>query len=211
MTSTTAFATSTVTELVNTLSGPAGDLVNKVTGNSRDLWLGALGINLAAPTWDVVILFFLVISVLIYSFTLGRDRIVAILISTYLSLAVTTNLPYLDRMTGWLDKTGTFSYQASIFLIVFALLFFALSRSSILQGLISVSGKWWQVILFSVLQVGLLISIILSFLPPSVIETLSDFTKIVFVIDLGRFCWIVLPILALTLIRGGITPIDFFP
>jgi len=145
----------------------------------------------------LIILLFFVISVLIYSFTLGRDRIVAILISTYLALAVTTNLPFMVELTELINRGGTFTFKISSFLIVFILLFFLLSRGSLIRGLSNFSGHWWQTILFSLLQVGLLTTIILSFLPDSTLVYFSDFTRIIFLSDLGRFCWIVLPILAL--------------
>jgi hypothetical protein len=161
-----------------------------------------LGIDWSTPTWDIVILLFVVISVLIYSFTLGRDRIVALLISTYLSLAVATNLPYMDKITEIINRFGFLTFQVSAFIIVFGVLFIFLSRSSLLQGLSSLTGGWWQIILFSLLQVGLLVSIILSFLPQTAVANLSDFTRIIFISDLGRFCWIVLPIVALVFIHG---------
>ena len=149
-----------------------------------------------------MILLFFVISVLIYSFTLGRDRIVAILISTYLSLAVATNLPYADKLNELISRTGGFAFQTAAFLAAFILLFVFLSSSSLIQSLSNLGGSFWQVILFSLLQVGLLTSVILSFLPPAALDQLSFFTKIVFLSELGRFCWVVLPILALVFVRG---------
>ena len=203
-----ANATTTLMDLVNGFSGPPTNLAGQVSGVSdqaatagKDLWFGFLGINWSDPTWDVIILLFFLVTVLVYSFTLGRDRIVAILISTYLALAVATNFPFINQLEDAINKGGIFGLQAPAFLIIFALLFFFLSRSQLIQGLTSLSGSWWQIILFSLLQVGLLVSIILSFLPESTMQYLSVFPKAVFLSDLGRFCWIVLPIIALIFIN----------
>ncbi|MFA5021533.1 MAG: hypothetical protein WC508_00415 [Patescibacteria group bacterium] len=203
------FATATALNVINVFSNQVADTANQAAFSGKDLWFSFLGINWVTPTWDLIILLFLIISVLIYSFTLGRDRIVAILISTYLALAVTTNLPFMDKLAAWLNQTHIFGYQISAFLIVFAVLFLMLSRSTLTQMISNLSGSWWQVIILSLLQVGLLISIILSFLPPSVSNSLSDFTKIIFTSELGKFCWIVLPILALVFFQRRANRFDF--
>lgn len=195
-------ATTSLMDFANAVGRQANDTAGQAAASSQDIWFSFLGIDWSTPTWDVVILLFIIISVLVYSFTLGRDRIVALLISTYLALAVVTNLPYMDRISEIINQTSLGSLQLPAFIIVFILLFIFLSRSSLLQGMSSLAGGWWQVILFSLLQVGLLVSIILSFLPENLFNRLSPFTQIVFTGDLGRFCWIVLPILALIFIRG---------
>jgi hypothetical protein len=202
-------ASTTLMDLANTLSNQAAPIANQAAAGGKDIWFSFLGIDWSTPTWDVIILLFFIFSVLVYSFTLGRDRIVSILISTYLALAVTTNLPYMNELTAAINKLGAFSFQVSAFLIVFALLFFFLSRSALVQGFSSLSGGWWQVIIFSLLQVGLLASIILSFLPDIATQHLSFFTKTVFLSDLGKFCWITLPILALVFFKGRGSRFDF--
>ncbi|MFA6410896.1 MAG: hypothetical protein WCW26_04985 [Candidatus Buchananbacteria bacterium] len=191
------FATTTGLNLINSFTGQFANTANQAAASSQDLWLSFFGINWTTPTWDLIILLFLIVSVLIYSFTLGRDRIVAVLVSTYLALAVTTNLPFMNKASAWLSQNQVFGYQIPVFLLVFAILFFMLSRSALTQGISNLSGSWWQVVVLSLLQVGLLISIILSFLPQTVANSFSEFTKIIFISDWGKFCWIILPILAL--------------
>ena len=157
----TTNASSTLMDWANAISVPAQDAAVKAAGNTKDIWFTFLGIDWSTPTWDLVILLFFIISVLIYSFTLGRDRIVAIMISTYISLAVTTNLPFMAELTEMINSFGRLTFQISSFLIVFILLFFMLSRGSVIQGFSNISGSWWQVIIFALLQVGLMASIIM--------------------------------------------------
>ncbi len=190
-------ATTTLLDLADIFQEQVTPVADQATESGKDLWFSFLGIDWSNPTWDVIILLFFIISVLIYSFTLGRDRIVAILISTYLAWAVALNFPYVDELTELIKNTGIGLWQVSSFLLVFIFLFFFLSRSRMLQSLSSFGGSWWQVIIFSLLQVGLMMSIILSLLAPEALTHLSPFTKIVFLDDLGRFCWTVLPILSL--------------
>jgi len=200
------FATSATTTLMDwagAMSVPAQEATAKAASSGQDLWFSFLGIDWSTPTWDLVILLFFILSVLIYSFTLGRDRIVAIMISTYISLAVTTNLPFMQDLTEMINSFGRLTFQISSFLIVFVLLFFMLSRGKVIQGFSNLSGTWWQIMVFALLQVGLMASIIMSFLPEVALEHFSNYTKTIFVSDIGKFVWLVLPILALAFFKSG--------
>ena len=116
----TTTATTTLQQLINVIGQKAGDKLagasTEMQSGGSDLFSSFLGIDWSAPTWDIIILIFFALSVLVYSFTLGRDRIVAILIATYLALAVTTNLPFLDAATEYINSFGVVAYRFSAFL-----------------------------------------------------------------------------------------------
>jgi len=94
--------------------------------------------------------------------------------------------------------------KISLFLGVFILLFFLLSRSALVQTIATseAKGNFFSVLLFSILHVGLLISITLSFLPESAAGSLSPFTQSIFTSEMGRFIWIVAPIVMMILFKG---------
>lgn len=164
------------------------------------------GFNFTTPSWDLFILIFFIVAVFIYGFSLGRNRIVVILIAIYMALAVVNTAPFIDK---WVNKAMTingvgqvFAYKLGLFLITFALLFFLFSRSRLL---FSVSADqrhsgWWQIPIFSILHIGLLLSIALSFLPPESLLQLAPFTREVFGSDVGRFIWITAPIAAIIIL-----------
>lgn len=156
-------------------------------------------VDWSKPTWDLFIVLFFVIAAFLYGMSLGRDRIMVIMVSIYMALAVVKSAP-----AEIVIKDG-FVIQMSTFIGLFVLLFFLLSRSALLRTIASVDsgGSWWQVFVFSVLHVGLLISITLSFLPQSAADKLSPLTRQVFVQEPAAFAWIVAPILVMILIRGG--------
>ena len=199
-------STSTVIDFVDLLQdnapAVAAPVQAEVSQNSRDLWQGFNSIDWTTPSWDIIILLFFAATIVVYGFTLGRDRIVAVLVSTYLALAVADNFPYVAQLSDAINRSGFTGFKASSFLVIFVLLFILLSRSRLLQSVSSFGGSWWQVILFSLLQVGLLVSIIFSYLPSQTLAHFSPFTQVVFLSDLGRFCWIVLPIAALVFFGG---------
>jgi hypothetical protein len=162
-------------------------------------------INWASPTWDLFIILFFLIAGFLYGLSLGRDRIIVILVSIYMALAVVTTAPYIGNVATEIGLSQLFVLRISAFLAVFIVLFFLLARSALLKTIASSDsdGAWWQVLLFSFLHVGLLIAITLSFLPPEASLNLAPLTRRLFVTDTARFIWILLPIVAMILIKGG--------
>lgn len=166
------------------------------------------GVTLSNPTWDLFIILFFVIAVFIYGISLGRDRNIIILIGIYMALAVVGSAPFqiLEEKFG-ASPIGQFVVLKTVlFLGTFIILFFLLSRSSLLKSMgFQMSGPWWHAFLFSVLHVGLLVSVTLSFLPGKAIERLAPITKLVFTSDFGRFAWIIAPILAMIVLPESLT------
>ena len=88
---------------------------------------------------------------------------------------------------------------------IFILLFFFLSHSALMRtlGHGATQGRLWQVMIFSFLHVGLLISVTLSFFPSDLAGVLSPFTRALFLSDIARAVWVLLPVLAMALLGGG--------
>lgn len=159
-------------------------------------------LDLATPTWDVFLLLFFLIGALLYGLTLGRDRIVVIMVSIYMGLAVVTNAPYIRDISASVS-VNNFAMRIGTFLGVFVLLFFFLSKNALIRSLdTGGGGRLFQTVMFSVLHVGLLLSVGLSFLPESALGVFSDQTKLVFVSDPAKFVWLVAPIAAMMIFSG---------
>ena len=172
-------------------------LVMLMPGGIQDL---LTKINWAQPSWDLFIFLFFFIVAFLYGFSLGRDRILVILVSIYIALAVVPSFPYLDRL--YLDvSVQGFAFRVTSFYIVFIALFFLLSRSALLNLLgaqsTGIGDNIFEVVIFSLLHVGLLVSITLSFLPKIALTALSPATREVFTGDMGKFLWLVAPVVAM--------------
>lgn len=154
-------------------------------------------LNWAQPSWDIFILLFFVVGALLYGLSLGRDRVIAILVSIYVALAVVTNAPTLTTVQFSLNVSENAVMRITIFLGIFVVLFFLLARSGLLNtlGRSNTPGSWWQTIVFSVFQVGLLMSVTLNFLPKEMTAGLTEQTKLIFMSDHGRTAWLILPVL----------------
>ncbi len=155
----------------------------------------------ANPSWDVFIFLFFIVSSLLYGISLGRDRIIIIMVSMYMSLALIKVMPdfVLNIMVN-----GQYAYQIGTFVTLFVVLFFLLSRSALSRtlGLNARDGAWYQTLIFSILHVGLLLSITLSFLPPEMLEKFAPVTRELFTQKWSQFFWIAAPIVAMILLGG---------
>ena len=161
-------------------------------------------VNWISPPWDLFIVLFFIVTVFLYGMSLGRDRIIVILVAIYMALAVVSNAPFLGRLQADININQYFAFKVTTFLGVFILLFFLMSRSALLKTFANLaSGSWWQVMLFSAFHVGLLVSITLSFLPPDAVNHLAPLTRQVFASETGKFVWIVMPIVGMVMLRGG--------
>lgn len=161
-------------------------------------------LNWQNPSWDLFIILFFIVASLLYGVSLGRSRIIVILVSMYMTLAVINAAPFLkDAPETEIGIENIFVFKIASFFVVCLGLFFFLSRSALIHTIASseAPGSWWQVILFSFLHVGLLISIILSFLPLEALSQLTAVTREIFATETARFLWIAAPLLAMILVR----------
>lgn len=155
-------------------------------------------LNLANPTWDLFLVGFFVVGALLYGLSLGKDRIIAIMVSIYMALAVVATLP--DFVLN-IKVNDSYTVQITAFISVFIILFFLLSRQAVLNALAPTGeGKWWQTLVFSVLHVGLLVSVTLSFMPETVLGKFSPLTQYLFTNEWTKFGWIAAPIVAMILV-----------
>lgn len=159
-------------------------------------------INWLTPSWDLFIILFFVIASLMYGLSLGRDRLLVILVSIYISLAVVKYVPFITDFNASININDAFALRVSVFLGIFILLFFLLSQSALMRtlGVNSEHGPMWQVMLFSILHVGLLISVTLSFFPSEASEALSPLTRNLFVGDVAKAIWVLLPVFAMAVV-----------
>ena len=155
------------------------------------------GVDWSNPSWDIFIFLLFFVIAFLYGFSLGRDRILVILVSIYIALALGPAFPYYEKIYSSFSAQGA-AFKVVSFYIVFIVLFLLLSRSALLNLLgaqsTGIGDNIFEVIIFSILHVGLLVSITLSFLPATALVHLSSNTKEIFTSELGKFLWLIAPI-----------------
>jgi len=167
-------------------------------------------INWAQPNWDLFIILFFVVAAFLYGLSLGRDRVIVILVSIYMALAIVNTAPYLNSFSAEISFNNASIFKVTIFLGIFIILFFLLSRSALLKTIASSDspGRWWQSILFSFFHVGLILSILMSYLPKDIVNNVSESMRNLFISDPARFFWLVAPIAVMVLIKKSKKGID---
>lgn len=156
-----------------------------------------LNINSSVPFWDFLIVVAVVGLAVAQTLTLRHHRIITNITAIYLAFVAVSAVPWRNAASAMIKiPTGVVTIRFSAFLIVFLLLVFLLTRSSLLQSASLVGPKWNQ-FLFAALEAGLLMMLVLTFFPPEALKGLSESVRTVFISDNGRLFWTIGPIVAL--------------
>ena len=160
-----------------------------------------------ASGWDLFIILIFLIAVLVYGFFLGRNRMVILLISSYFSLTIINVLPWSKISSlGWLrlEQSPSASLRILVFLGMILLFYFLIPRS-VLSSTLRIKKRgdasWLQLFILSIVQIGLLAVVILSFLPIEAITNFSPLVRKIFIGLEAQFIWLTLPILTIVLMR----------
>ncbi|MDD4607061.1 MAG: hypothetical protein PHS07_01805 [Patescibacteria group bacterium] len=162
-------------------------------------------VNLSNPSWDLFIILLFVIVAFFYGISLGRDRVLVILVSIYMATAVAKFIPNVGNISAMVGAGDQqFVFQVTFFLVLFIIMFIFLSRSALLKTIASSESQtnWFQSVVFSFLHIGLLISITLSFLPEESLSSLSYLTKNIFTNEWARLAWLCVPVLLMAIVGG---------
>jgi len=161
--------------------------------------------NLVA-SWDwIMALVFLGVA-LVYGFSMGKNRLVIVMLGSYLAYFITRAIPWKEltflKMPAGPDST----VQIFIFLALVLGFFFAIPHSAFKSSLRLGGrgrGAWWQILILSILQIGLILALVISFLPIKTLAVLSPLAKSIFIGGLAQFLWLLLPILAIMFLGGS--------
>src|SRR6266513_2645689 len=106
------------------------------------------GLDVNSPNWDLFIFLFFIVATFVYGFTLGRSRIMVLLISTYMALAVTKAAPFLGTTDVTVGSNPFFIVKITAFLATMLLIFFFMSNSALRRAFaaVDIQGKVWQIV-----------------------------------------------------------------
>jgi len=161
--------------------------------------------NLVA-SWDwIMTLVFLGVA-LVYGLSMGKNRLVIVMLGVYFAYFITRAIPwrelaFLKMPTGPDSTVQIFIFLASVLAFFFAIPHSAFKSSLHLRG--RGRGAWWQILILSILQVGLILALAISFLPAKTIAFLSPLAQSIFIGGIAQFLWLFLPILAIMFLGGS--------
>ena len=151
---------------------------------------------LSHPTWDLILIFALLAIGFFYGVSRGRRRATSTLLTTYVTFAVFSVMP-LQRIA---DLVGTqmIVIKLGVFIILFLTLLVLLAprRMRVFRAY-----AWWQVLVLSILETGLLIHILFSFLAPETVRLLAPLTRTLFANPALHVWWFTIPLMIFIVVR----------
>jgi len=151
------------------------------------------------PSWDLFIMLFWLVAGVIYAFAAGRGRIMTILVSVYMAKLLVIEAPFLTTAVSKHSHIAAASLQQlATFAILFFVLFLFLGRYAFKTSADGrrISSLFFGII-FGILQVGLLINVVIGFLPDEVKTGLNPLIRFIFIDNPASFIWLVAPVVFL--------------
>jgi hypothetical protein len=151
------------------------------------------------PSYGTLIIVAFVILALASTFRQGKGGVLRNIISLYMTIAVNNFLPFLNLEIKGFRVENSPTLKVALFVIIFLLISFLLSRSS-LASLDTSRSTLLNTLILSFLGSGLLISTISVMLPEGIKDELSGTAHFLFVNEIARFIWVLAPIIFTVLI-----------
>lgn len=155
-------------------------------------------------SWDLGVILFLFIAVLIYGFSVGQRRIGLLLISTYIGFVLVGLVPYLDTLISRVPNTQG-SLGTALLFVVFVVVLFFIFAGSLLRTILGLpkkeEGQWWRLVALSIVTMGFFVSSLLALLPVSYYNSISTVTKAIFIDNFTHFFWAVAGVIVLVVVR----------
>ncbi len=144
------------------------------------------------------------VAISLYGLSLGRTRAVISLLAIYTAFTFDRTFPYLGKIQEiTANQIEIYWLRAGIFFIAYVLIFTVFNFSFVRKKLSSAEFSLFSIVLISLLQLGFLVSIVLSFLPESLVIQLSLGPSVNYFADSrALFLWAVAPLLALLFLKS---------
>lgn len=164
-------------------------------------WLG--NFNWSQPSWDMIVMMFLLFGGLLYGMSLGRDRLVLTTIAIYMALAIVDAAPFVNQTLA--ARVNFAGYDVDIKVVAFlgllVVLLFVLSRGALFRSLLGTpgGGSFIQSTILSFAHSGLIVAVVMSYLPAAAVDRFSPFIRQSFVGDWQLFWWLLAPVVIMLL------------
>lgn len=158
--------------------------------------------NWHTPSWDLFILLFWLVASVLFAFAAGRGRMLLILVSTYMAQLLVIQAPFLsDTVASKFNIGAATLSQLAAFVVLFLIFFIFLGRYAFRS---TADGRQILALpftlVFTILQVGLLINIVIAYLPDYVQNSFSPLIQFLFLHPNAGFIWLLAPIVFLIVI-----------
>ncbi|MBM3256044.1 MAG: hypothetical protein FJZ04_01060 [Candidatus Moranbacteria bacterium] len=151
------------------------------------------------PSWGTLILVIFTLLALAITFKQGKGGTIRSIMSIYMAIAVNNFLPFLKLEIKGFKIEDYPLLKIAIFVIIFVLISYMLSHSSL--GMLDRDrSTFLGTFVLAFLASGLVISTVAVMLPAEIKEELTGTAHFIFVNEIARFLWVIAPILAIIII-----------
>jgi len=142
------------------------------------------------------------VCLLLYGLSLGRTRALISLLAIYIAYVLQAMFPYLSELHDAIRYSPElYVTRILLFLIFYIIVFAILNRSLAKQRLTMKEFSFFWVLLISLLQLGMLISVILNFIPSDKLTIIPEYLLEYFADQRALFFWLAIPIAILISMR----------
>jgi hypothetical protein len=140
--------------------------------------------------------------IFVIGFTLGRSRILVSMLSVYVAYFIEMNLPYFDFIKNAVGSAQSYLIHIGLFLVFFIAVFYIMNRSILKNRVTLKDSSIISIILLSVVNAGLLVSVLASYLPkigtPILPASVANFVGT----KTALFYWAVISLISFFFLKG---------
>ncbi len=160
---------------------------------------GSIGLSRLNYGW-LIILFF-VFSIFLVGLSLGRSRILLLLICLYVAAFLESHFIYFDKLLEMMKGRPEFWLHIGLFWVIFIIGLAILNRSALKQSLTLRETSFFPIALIAVLAIGFLASLMAAYLPPEIVNNLPAGVVKLFGTKNAQFWWALAPLIILLFMR----------
>jgi hypothetical protein len=139
----------------------------------------------------------------LYGLSVGRTKAIFSLLSIYVALAINLTFPYFNQLQDFVGGGFQIHWiKVGVFLVAYILVFSIISFSFVYRRISSSEFSLSGILVISLLQLGLILSIVANLLPSSLVENLSLGFYQYLGTNTALFLWLVAPIPVLLFLRS---------
>lgn len=163
--------------------------------------IAAISGKVSGGNATLVIVAFFIFASFIIGMALGRSKIMISMVSLYIAYFLENTFPYQKEVASYFSNYNLYLIRIALFLIFYLLILVFLNKSVLRSRFSITETPFFTIFFLSLIKAGLIISILLTYVPTDVIQSYSSMLFDYFGTPNSRFLWAVLPVISFIFVR----------
>lgn len=157
--------------------------------------------SFSKPTPYFLVFIFLFLAIFIYGMNAGRGRMILMLLSLYVAIILTALFPFQNYLLENVKTGEPYFISLGLFIFAFLFVFIILLNSPLRVLAIKSRGPIIQILILSILIIGIFVSHITILLPLEILAKLDHPIFTYFKTETAQFWWVLAGIAGLAILR----------